>query len=42
MWHFVSPKIVFGESALSSVEDISISEKVGRKQPFWCSDALIA
>ncbi len=25
MWHFVSPKIVFGESALSSLEEISIS-----------------
>ena len=25
MWYFVSPKIVFGESALSSLEEISIS-----------------
>ncbi|HDD55626.1 MAG TPA: iron-containing alcohol dehydrogenase [Chloroflexi bacterium] len=25
MWHFVSPKIVFGESALSSLEEINIS-----------------
>jgi alcohol dehydrogenase class IV len=25
MWHFVSPRIVFGESALSSLEEISIS-----------------
>ncbi len=25
MWHFVSPRIVFGESALSSLEEISMS-----------------
>lgn len=25
MWHFVSPKIIFGESALSALEEISIS-----------------
>ena len=25
MWHFVSPKIIFGESALSSLEEIRIS-----------------
>lgn len=25
MWHFVSPKIVFGESSLSALEEISIS-----------------
>jgi len=25
MWHFVSPKIIFGESALTSLEEISIS-----------------
>ena len=25
MWHFVSPKIVFGESSLSTLEEISIS-----------------
>ena len=25
MWHFVSPKIIFGESALSSLEEISMS-----------------
>ena len=23
MWHFVSPRIVFGEAALASLEDIS-------------------
>ena len=25
MWHFVSPRIVFGESALSSLEEINMS-----------------
>ena len=25
MWHFVSPRIIFGESALSTIEEISIS-----------------
>ena len=25
MWHFVSPRIVFGESSLSSLEEISMS-----------------